>query len=142
MAMAMAALCVVLCAVYCILASVLLRVPPLKFPFLPISIPPYLHCSDPSLRCSLPPPFATPPSYPRSVHAYVPSYIIYSVFFSQLCSQIRIRTNVNKQCQAGSRLSTGSTMPETLNCILTKRTVSHFQRRGQAVRGITNELGL
>ena len=64
-AMARAALCVVLCGVYCIHTSVLLRVPPLKFTSLPIFIPPaLLTCSSPSLRCSLPPPLAPTPLFP------------------------------------------------------------------------------
>ena len=76
--MARATLCVVLSAVYCILASVLLRVPPLKFPSLPISLPPILlPCSSPSLRSSLPPPLASSlPSFPRSVHAYAHSSFV------------------------------------------------------------------
>ena len=72
--MARAALCVVLCAVYCILASVLLRVPPLKFPSLPISIPPtLLPCSYPSLRCTIPPPRDSPPLVPSMPpHSFLP----------------------------------------------------------------------
>ena len=94
--------CFVLCAVYCILASVLLRVPPLKFPSLPISLPPtlplaplphsvapsllrFLHPLFPSLRpClrsflthSLPQPFLPsytplPPSLTASLHHSLP----------------------------------------------------------------------
>ena len=67
-----------LTAVYCIQASVLLRVPHLKFPSLPISLPPMLlPFSSPSLRCSLIPPLASSlPSFLRSVHAYVPSSLV------------------------------------------------------------------
>ena len=56
-----------------LLASVLLRVPPLKFPCLPISLPPMLlPFSSPSLRCSLLPPLASSlPSFLRSVHPFL-----------------------------------------------------------------------
>ena len=76
--MARATLCVILSAVYCILASVLLRVPPLKFPSLPISLPPILlPCSSPSIRSSLPPPLVSSlPSFPCSVHAYAHSSFV------------------------------------------------------------------
>ena len=68
------ALRVVLCAIYCILASVLLRVPPLKFSSLPISLPPTLLSLVPLLPPSsarfLPPPLASSLlSFPRSVNA-------------------------------------------------------------------------
>ena len=59
-----AALWVVLCSVWCILASVLIRIHPLKFPYLPRT--------SPLLRCTLPPPLASSlPSFPRSVHASI-----------------------------------------------------------------------
>ena len=58
-----------------LLASVLLRVPPLKFPCLPISLPPMLlPFSSPSLRCSLLPSLASSsslPSFLRSVHPFL-----------------------------------------------------------------------
>ena len=73
--------CVLFCAltaVYCILASVLLRVPPLTFPYLPISLSPtFLLFSSPSPRCSHLPPLAPSlPSFLRPVHAYVPSSLV------------------------------------------------------------------
>ena len=63
---------------HCILASVLFRVPPLTFPSLPISLPPTLLLGfSPSLSCSISPPIASSlPSFPRSVHAYVPSSFV------------------------------------------------------------------
>ena len=77
----MAMLCVVLCAHGCILYTGQcppLGTPPLKFPSLPISIPPtLLPFSSPSLRCFLLPPLASPlPSFLRSVQAYVPSSLV------------------------------------------------------------------
>ena len=76
--------CVLFCVLYtawvpyCILASVLLRVHPLKFPSLPISLPPtLLPCCSDSLHCSIPPQLASSlPSFPRTVHAYVPSSLV------------------------------------------------------------------
>ena len=50
---ARAALWVVLCTVYCILASVLLRVPPLKFPSLHINIPPHSSLDHPPSSVAL-----------------------------------------------------------------------------------------
>ena len=76
-AMARAALCVILCAVYCILASFLLGVPRLKFPSFPVSIPPtLLPCSSPSLRCSLPPPLAS--SSPLALAPSMPMFLLHS----------------------------------------------------------------
>ena len=80
---ARAALLVVLCAVYYVLASVLLRVPPLKFPSAPCSVPSSLPRSSlapslvhlprsvaPSLpRSLLPPHVSSLPSLPRYVHS-------------------------------------------------------------------------
>ena len=67
--------CFVRCLPYtdqCPLQGTSLEVPP---PYLPP--PTLIHCSSPSLRCSLPPPIASSlPSFPRSVHAYVPSAIV------------------------------------------------------------------
>ena len=72
--MARAKLCLVLCAVWFILASVLLRVPPLKFPSLPISLPPTLLSLAPLLHPSSA--RFLPPLFPRSVNAYVPSSLV------------------------------------------------------------------
>ena len=70
-----AALCVVLCAVYCILANISIRLPPLKFPSLAVSLPPNAPPLLLSLATLLPSSSARfpLPSLPRSVHAYVPS---------------------------------------------------------------------
>ena len=74
-AVARAALCVVLCAHCCIMY---LRVPPLKFTSLFISLPPtLLPFSSPSLGRSLLPPLASSlTSFLRSVHDYVPSSLV------------------------------------------------------------------
>ena len=67
--MARAALCVVLCAVYCILANISIRLPSLKFPF-PHAPPLLLSLATllPSSSARFP-----LPSFSHSVHAYVPS---------------------------------------------------------------------
>ena len=77
-AMARAALRVVLCAVYCILAIVLLRVPPLTFPSRHISFPPLAPPLLISLAPLLPPSSVASslPSFPRSDHAYVISSLV------------------------------------------------------------------
>ena len=95
----MTALRVVLCAVYCILASALLMVPPLKFPSLPSPIParslPHIIASSlPPLVPSHPPfaPCLPPAILPRSFPASLPPAIqlshCRSIFILDTCSPI------------------------------------------------------
>ena len=89
--MARATLYVVLCAVYILYTS---QCPP-QDTSLVVSLFPFLPCSTPSLRCSLPPPLAysSLPSFLRSVHAYVPFSLVESFPSSTLLPFLHSRSH-------------------------------------------------